>query len=98
MTADFYVIVRRDPLFAILLLGIGERKREGNGGAEAGTRACCGGVAAMLAGDVADEEEAEASAFDAGDVAAGYAVEAGEDALELAGLEADALVGDGEGD
>jgi hypothetical protein len=52
----------------------------------------------VLTGDVADEEEAEAGALDAGDVASGDAVEAGEDAFELAGLHAYAGVGDGEGD
>ena len=52
----------------------------------------------MLAGDGADEEEAEAGAFDLDGVAAGDAVEALEDALELVGLEAHAGVGDGEGD
>jgi hypothetical protein len=54
--------------------------------------------AAVLAGDGADEEEAEAGAFDADGVAAGDSVEALEDALELAGIEAEAGVGDGEGD
>jgi len=85
-------------LFTILLVGIGEGKGEGDGGAEAGASACCGGVSSVLAGNVADKKETEAGAFDAGDVAAWDAVEAGEDALELAGLEAYAGVGDGEGD
>ena len=52
----------------------------------------------MLAGDGADEEEAEAGAFDADCVAAGDAVEAFEDAFELVGREAEAGVGDGERD
>ena len=52
----------------------------------------------MLAGDGADQEEAEAGAADARGVAAGDAVEALEDALELVGGDAYAAVGDGEGD
>ncbi len=51
----------------------------------------------MLAGDVADEEEAEAGALDLDGVAAGDAVEAVEDALVLVGWEAEAGVGDAEG-
>ena len=54
--------------------------------------------AAVLAGDGADEEEADAGALDADGVAAGDAVEALEDALELVGREADAGIGDGECD
>src|ERR1700744_1296647 len=56
------------------------------------------GVASVLTGNVADEEEAEAGAFDLGNGAAGNAVEAVEDAFELAGIEAYAGVGDSEGD
>jgi len=50
----------------------------------------------VLAGDRADEKEADAGAFDAHGDASGNAVEALEDALELVGLEADAGIGDGE--
>ena len=53
-----------------------------------------GDVSAVLAGDVADEEEAEAGALDSGPRAAGDAVEALEDALELVGGQAEAGVGD----
>ena len=63
--------------------GAGEGKSDGDGGAEAGAGAGGGGVAAVLAGDVADEEEAEAGALDLGHGAAGDTVEAFEDALEL---------------
>ena len=52
----------------------------------------------MLACDGADQEEAEAGAADARGVAAGDAVEAIEDALELVGGDAYAAVGDGEGE
>jgi hypothetical protein len=52
----------------------------------------------VLAGDGADQEEAEAGAADARGVAARNAVEALEDAFELVGGKADASVGDGEGD
>jgi hypothetical protein len=78
--------------------GVGERESDGNCGAEAGAWAGGGGVAAVLAGDVADEEEAEAGSFESRHSAAGDAVEAFEDALELIGFEADAGVGDGESD
>ena len=54
--------------------------------------------AAVLAGDAADQEEAEAGAFDLDRVAAGDAIEALEDAFELVGRKADAGVGDGERD
>ena len=64
---------------------VGEGKSQGDGGSEAGTGTFGGGVASVLAGDIADEEEAEAGALDAGDGAAGDAVKAFEDALELAG-------------
>src|SRR5438552_1763114 len=76
----------------------GERKRDGDRDAESRTGAAGGGIAAVLAGDVADQKEAEAGALDLRQGAAGHAVEAFEDALELAGLKADAGVGDGEGD
>ena len=53
----------------------------------------------MLAGNVADQEQAESSAFDPGESRpAGDAVEAVEDALELIGRKADAGVGDREVD
>src|SRR5258707_7548345 len=52
----------------------------------------------MLAGDVADQEEGEAGALDFRDRAAGDTVEAVEDWVELTGIQADAGVGDGEGD
>jgi len=48
----------------------------------------------VLASDVADQEEAEAGAFDLGHGATWDAVEAIEDALELVGWKADAGVGD----
>src|SRR6266851_720104 len=76
----------------------GEREGDGDGSAEARAGAGGGGIAAVLAGDVADQEEAEAGALDLRHGTAGDAVEAFEDALELAGVEADAGVGDGEGD
>jgi hypothetical protein len=85
-------------LCPILLVGVGEGESQGDSGAETGTGAFGGGITSVLADDVADEEEAEAGALDAGDVAAGDSVEAGEDALELAGLHAYARVCDGEGD
>ena len=53
-------------------------------------------AAAVLDGDGADEEEAEAGAFDLHLIVGGRAVEAFEDALELAGRKAEAGVGDGE--
>ena len=56
------------------------------------------GIASVLTGNVADEEEAEAGAFDLGDGAAGNPVKAVEDTFELAGVEAYAGVGDSEGD
>ena len=56
------------------------------------------GVSSVLAGDVADEEEAEAGALDLCDGAAGDPVKTFEDALELAGVETYAGVGDGERD
>jgi hypothetical protein len=77
---------------------IGEGQGEGEGGAEVGAGAFGGDVAAVLLGDGADQEEAKAGAFDLGGDAAGYAVEALEDALCLARGKADAGVGDGEGD
>jgi hypothetical protein len=80
------------------LVGAGQRQGDGDGGAEVGTGAGGGDVAALLTDDVADEEEAEAGAFDLGHGAAGDAVEAGEDAFELVGGEADAGVGDAESD
>ena len=51
-----------------------------------------------MPGDVSDEEEAESGSFDAGHGAAGDSVKTVEDAFELTGFEADACVGDGEGD
>jgi hypothetical protein len=53
-------------------------------------------TAPVLEGDGVDEEEAEAGAFDLDVVVGGGAVEALEDALELAGKEAEAGIGDGE--
>jgi hypothetical protein len=52
----------------------------------------------VLPGDVSDEEEAKSGAFDARHCPTGDSVEAIEDAFELAGVEAHASVGDGEGD
>jgi hypothetical protein len=78
--------------------GCGEGKGDGDGGAEVGAGAGGGGVSAVLASYVANQEEAEACALDLGDGPAGNAVEAGEDALELVGREADAGVGDLERD
>jgi len=52
----------------------------------------------MLAGDGRNKEEAEAGAFDLDGVAAGHAVEALKDSLEVFGIEAEAVVGDGERD
>src|SRR5271168_5251389 len=52
----------------------------------------------MLTSDVADEEEAESSSLNSRHSAAGDAVEAFEDALELIGCETDTGVGDGESD
>ena len=63
-----------------------------------GAGALGGYVSGVLAGDGADQEEADAGAFDAYGDAAGDTVEALEDAFELVGFEADAGVGDGEGD
>lgn len=62
-----------------------------------GAWALGGDVSAVLAGYVADEEEAEAGAFDLDEVAAGDSVEAVEDGFEVLGGDADAGVGDGEG-
>src|SRR6202789_100401 len=78
--------------------GSGEGEGDGDGGAEIGTGAGGCGVSAVLAGDVADQEEPEAGAPDRGHGAAGDAVETGEDALELVGRQADAGVGDLERD
>jgi hypothetical protein len=55
-------------------------------------------TASVLDGDGANEEEAEASAFDLDLVVGGGAVEALEDALEFAGEHAEAGVGDREDD
>src|SRR5438270_927902 len=75
----------------------GERKRDSDRHAESRTGAAGGGIAAVLAGDVADQKEAEAGALDLRQRAAGHAVEALEDALELTGIKADPGIGDGEG-
>jgi hypothetical protein len=74
----------------------GERKFEGEGGAFAGAFAGGGDVASVLTGDGADEEEAEAGAFDFDLVVGGGAVEAFEDVFEFARGKAEAGVGDGE--
>lgn len=78
--------------------GVGSRQREGDGSALVGARAGGGGGAFVLAGDGADEKEAEAGAFDLGYGTSLDAVEAFEDAFELLGSEADAGVGNGERD
>jgi len=78
--------------------GVGEGEGQGDGGSLVGAGAVGGGVSAVLAGYVADEEEAEAGALDLDGVAAGNAVEAVEDALVLVGRQAEAGVGDAEGD
>ena len=78
--------------------GTGERKSDDDGSAEVGAGAAGGSVATVLAGDVADKEEAEAGPFDLCHIASGDAVEAVEDAFELVWRKADAGVGDGEGD
>ncbi len=51
----------------------------------------------MLSDDGADQEQAEAGALDLHCVAAGNAVEALEDALEVVGCKAKAVIRDGEG-
>lgn len=58
---------------------------DGDGGAKTGSGADRGRVPPMLTGDIADQEEAEAGAFDSDHSASGDAVEAIEDALELVG-------------
>ena len=77
---------------------VGKGKGDDDGGAEAWAGAGGSGITAVLAGDVANEEEAEAGAFDLDGVAAGDTVEAFEDALVLVGGEAEAGVGDAESD
>jgi len=52
----------------------------------------------VLAGDGADQEEAETGALDLDCVAAGDSVEAFEDAFEVVGCKTEAVVRDGEGD
>src|SRR5271170_2068419 len=63
--------------------GSGQGERDGDRSAEARTGARGSGVAAVLAGDVADQEETEAGALDLRHGAAWDTVEAVEDALEL---------------
>jgi hypothetical protein len=75
-----------------------EREVDCYGGAEPRTGAGGSGVTSVLTGDVANEKEAEASSLELRHGAAGDTVEAFEDALELGRFEADAGIGDGEGD
>ena len=77
---------------------VGEGEGEGEGAALVGSGAGGADAAAVLTGDGTDEEQAEAGAFDLDGVAAGNAVEALEDALEFALRDAEAAIGDGEGD
>ena len=77
--------------------GGGEGKGQGDGGALVKAGTVGGDIASVLANDVADEEEAEAGAFDSDGVAAGNAVEAVEDAFVLVGRQAEAGVGNAKG-
>ena len=71
---------------------------ETDGGASAFAFALGGGVAAVLARDGAHQIEAEAGALGAQHGAAGNAVKAAEDALEMGCGDADALIGDADAD
>jgi len=73
-----------------------QREFELEGGALAEALADGADTASVLQGDGADEEEAEAGAFDLDLIIGGGSVEAFEDALELAGKKSEAGVGDGE--
>jgi hypothetical protein len=90
------------PVEALLLegglgVGVGAGEGDGDGGALVGAGTGRGDFASVLTDDGVDEEEAETGAFDFGGGSAGGAVEALEDALELIGGKADALVRDGDG-
>jgi hypothetical protein len=75
-----------------------QRELQLEGGALAEAFADGADTASVLEGDGADEEEAEAGALDLDLIVGGGAVEAFEDALELAGEKAESGVGDGEYD
>src|ERR1700733_4029636 len=69
-----------------------------NGGAASFSGALGKGIAAVLTGDGAHQEEAEPGAFHAQDAAIGHAVEAAEDALEMGLRNAEALSRDADHD